>query len=393
VRLPPASASERAAMVELQVDKFSPFPIETLAVSHEVLRSDAEGQDVLIGAVRREVADGLRTALGQAGLKTERLDAVILGWWRLLCDARGGKPPPPAEVALILSGPAVEVLVLVNGVPAALRAASVSPSAPEAELAAELEAEVEQSQIALEIERGLTEGVAVTVWHPGRGKPAEVLSRLRASFPAAGVSACSLDDLPPVAVGLARRAAGADEGRLIDLSPPAWGQAASSRTFRRNLVLAFGILAGAWVLTVAGIETAAALRGAGLQDLKAEAGRWKKEADDVRDIRDRAAAIRRYTNQTHSALECLREVSALKPRRGVDFSLFSYRKDEGSVSLKCAADTVELVYEFKSRLDRSPLFVSAELQGPRLDANTRRQLFDLTLGIPGAPKRKEGRGP
>ena len=61
--LPSGSPEELAGMVELQVDKFSPFPIEESSLSHEVLLERDGRCRLLLSAIRTDVINGLADAL------------------------------------------------------------------------------------------------------------------------------------------------------------------------------------------------------------------------------------------------------------------------------------------------------------------------------------------
>jgi Tfp pilus assembly protein PilN len=83
-----------------------------------------------------------------------------------------------------------------------------------------------------------------------------------------------------------------------------------------------------------------------------------------------------------SVLECLREIAALLPA-DVLLTSCTYRQDEG-LKLSGEARQVGGVYDFKNKLDASPLFAQCKLQGPRAERGGR-QVFDMDLQL-----RKEG---
>ena len=77
--LPSIDPEELAGMVELQVDKFSPFPIEQMLYSYEVLQQDEQETRVVIAAVRRELVDETGQVFRKAGVILYRLDVPIDG--------------------------------------------------------------------------------------------------------------------------------------------------------------------------------------------------------------------------------------------------------------------------------------------------------------------------
>lgn len=378
VRLPASDPEELAGMIELQVDKLSPFPIETMAVSHEVLKSDADGQTVLVAAVKKTVADELRDRLTQAGLNPVRLDATALAWWHLLRE--DGKTSATGwEVLLVMARAQTEMIVLHDGVPAAFRPIEVNPGAPVAQTAAALAEEIEYTLMSLELEYGPRGACLLTVWHSGDDEPRDLVAALKSAC-ACEVRAFPLGGLPAVSEGLVRRAQTEPAG--LDLTPAAWRDTASQQQFKRRMVAAFAGVAALWLLLVGGFAGGLAFENYTLKRLEAEKTVIGKEALEVREMRRRVATIQRYTNQTYSALECLRVVSEAKPP-GVDLSSFAYRKGEG-VKISGTATAVGLVYDMKKRLDETDLFrQKTDLEQVRLDPKRNRQVFDLSLPIPG----------
>jgi Tfp pilus assembly PilM family ATPase len=81
VRLPTLDAAEIRDMAALQVDKFSPFPIEQMAVSQEVLHQQDGASRVLVAAVQQEHVQKLGNVL--------RARACIRARWMWRCWAGG----------------------------------------------------------------------------------------------------------------------------------------------------------------------------------------------------------------------------------------------------------------------------------------------------------------
>ena len=80
VELPSVEDEDLAGMVELQADKLSPFPIEQMTVSHEVLSRTESSCTVLIAASPTRYIERLGAAFTDAGIKLERVDAAAMGW-------------------------------------------------------------------------------------------------------------------------------------------------------------------------------------------------------------------------------------------------------------------------------------------------------------------------
>jgi len=376
VDLPTTDAAELAGMVELQVDGLSPFPVENMAVSHEVLARGEEGSTVLIAAARLDAIETLGEQARQAGLQCARVDVDILGWWRLLADAEA-LPPSGRHVAVLVPGGVPAIIVAEDGIPILFRSFGECRDLEQHELLDEIAREVGYTTMSLELERGSTDQSSLTVLHAAE-EPAALVERLRAEC-VCEVSARSLDEIGCASEGVARRAAA--RGAWLDLTPPSWRELESTRLYRRRLSVTVSAVAGIWLLAALGFAGAFLFQARRLAWLQAEQERWRGPAMEVRATRRRVAMIRRYMDRSHSALECLREISAHQPP-GVDLTTFHYRKGEG-IEIGGLAGDVGKVYTFKKNLDGSALFPEAKLEGPRTMRKTGKQGFDIDLKLPG----------
>jgi len=373
VSLPSAVDDELGGMVQLQVDKFSPFPVESLVISYEVLETKEDASLVLIACVKKDDIDSLEETLGKAGIFPARADAVILGRLRLLQDA-GEISPEGRQLVLFADEVSAEMMVLEKGVPTVFRSLGSREGVTEAEFTGELAREVGQTLISLELEHGSSE-CGVVVWQQGgcSGTLADELARACSCK----VETRSADDLPPVSEGLARRMA--PGARRLDLTPPDWRSAAQARDLKHKMLMAVGCLGGIWLLGAAVLWGGLAWQRARLAALEATQQEWTRPAMAVRAMRRRVSIIKPYTYKAYSALECLREISALQPP-GVDLVSFSYRQGEG-VKVSAEAGDSKQMYEFKKELDKSELFTGVGLGSHSLMKKKWR--FDLDLALPG----------
>jgi hypothetical protein len=183
--------------------------------------------------------------------------------------------------------------------------------------------------------------------------------------------------LAPVTEGLARRAA---SGRGVDLTPNAWRATEASQAFKRRVVHAVVTGVFLWLLMVGAGAGVYLMEQRSLEMLQGQQREWNRQAMEVRDMRRRVVTIQRYTNQMHSALECLREVSASQTP-GVELSSFSFRKGD-AIRVAGTAPAVNRIYDFKRRLDESDLFEKTDLENVRNDPRKLVELFDLTIDLP-----------
>ena len=80
--LPSTDAAELRGMAELQTDKFSPFPVETMAAGAEVLEAAGTSSLVAMAVVRREDVEAIGHAFQGGGLRRT--------WWTWKPSAGGG---------------------------------------------------------------------------------------------------------------------------------------------------------------------------------------------------------------------------------------------------------------------------------------------------------------
>jgi hypothetical protein len=375
VALPTLVESEIKGMVDLQVDKFSPFPLDSLVVSYEVLSRTSESSLVLIAAAQLSVADALEKRLREAGADVARVDVAVLGWCRLLKDA-GEVPEKGRHLALLMDGSTPEIIVFEDGVPRIFRSLSGMDPAGGAAAAMEIAAEINFSLMSLEIEQVAEAECTLALWHAGPSPDALAMHLVNTT--PYKVAVRPLGDLPPLPEGIARRAVQHEGG--VDLTPPAWRETEKARGFKRRMWRIAAAVAALWVVTIAGFTGGLYVQKFRLQRLQAKLGALEKPAAEVREMQRRVRMVERYLSRQDSALEVMRELSALQPP-GVNLSAFSYRKDEG-VKISGEADAVTIIYDFKTALDASKQFRGVAIQGPRADRSGK-QLFDMDIKLAG----------
>ncbi len=380
VALPHASAEELRGMVELQMDKISPFPVEDMVFSHEVLERGAELSRVLVVAARLNGLEDVGRLLKGAGVQAERLDAAMMGWWPLLHEIEA-VPASGRHVHLMVHEGGSDMLVTLNGHPIAMRRLpEIGADADAQTWARDMVWEINHSLMALELEHGGEADDSMTVWHGGgqARAGATALHDLCENKP----EQRSLEELPPLSEGLARRALRGDAG-LLDLTPQRWRSDERRQRFRKRMKQAAAALAALWVAGMGLVFGGAMVQSRWVETLRLRQAEWAEPADQVRDMRERVRMIRRFAVTDHSAIECLREVARLLPD-GVELTSFTYRKGEG-IQIAGQAGTIDQVYEYQTRMDGSELFVRVSLSGPRLDTRRGQQVFDMDIDLPEDP--------
>jgi hypothetical protein len=184
-------------MAELQTDKFSPFPVETMAIGAEVLDASETSSLVAMAAVRREKVDEVGRPFQEAGAPPDVVDVAALGWWWGLKHA-GHVPSHGSQLFLRTADAGLEMAVARDGMPLLFR---LLPKPPPDELPgaldewiAECTEEMSYSLTSLETEWGDAGLLTMHVFAPGSqagwAEPLHKALRLDALFIArAGVPA------------------------------------------------------------------------------------------------------------------------------------------------------------------------------------------------------------
>lgn len=377
--LPSGNPDELAGMAELQVDKFSPFPIDESAISYELL-SEQEGRcRVLLSAIRTDTMNLLGEALREVGIQPKWVDINLLGWWQLLKDA-GKVHPNGSQVFIILEDSACDVIVSTGGIPVALRSLSEMDELPAAEADEEIAREILYTLSALDLEKAGSALTEISIWH--RGDPPEGLARLLADQLPASVHHAGLETLPSLATGLLRRAEHRGQGK-IDLAPIAWMEAETARLTKKRMLVSTALVAGVWLAGMLALFGGIQYQKQSLASMETELSDLKGPAEKVRAIRDRTQDLVKYMDRSRSALECLREISDRLPP-GIELRQFNYHKNK-SLEMTGEADSYSLVADFKKDLERCELFTATEL--PRTQ-HTRdgKESFKIICTLPGGEK-------
>jgi len=373
MEFPVVDDDELEGMIELQVDKFSPFPIDQMVVSHEILARDENGLRVLVAAAREKAVDDAAAELLKQGVKIQRVDAALLGCWKNIVDA-GELAESGRETLVFISGGSVEVLTHENGIPKALSCLGKVPDLNDAEEAEDIAQEVAHLLLGMEVEHGRSSQQRITLWSDG-GQ--HVFAGALANACKVEIEEKSLGILPSVITGVVLR--NLQGSGLLDLTPSSWTSAAAAKQVKRRLIASALGLFALWVLLVGGGFGWFYFEKIRLGNLEEVDAKWSAPANEVRQLRLQVSMIEKYTDHTYSALECLREISGMLPD-GVDLMSFNYRKGV-SMDIDGEADSPQLVNRFNEALNGSKLFSEVK-PGPRTLTKKSRQRFSFDIKFP-----------
>ncbi|MGI5869898.1 MAG: PilN domain-containing protein [Kiritimatiellia bacterium] len=371
IHLPSADLDEIRAMARNQVEKDSPFPIEEMVASFEILEQTQDAALVLCAAAPLRAVETARIATGADPARIERVDAAALGLLRSLADSFEAAPSPGARDILLLDeGGAITLMIVDSGRPMLIRAAGEAQTASKTDLT---------RLVRIALIQTASEHGALPL---GRLVVATGEDALRAAATAAAtavscpVVSLSKPRLPSPARGVALRTL---EDRRLDLFPDDWRERLAERKFRKTFRTGVIAAAAVWALFAGYLFGWPLLLDQRIKALDAEVQRLAPDEEKVNDIRTRIRIIGRYSDRTFSPMEALLEVSNAMPP-GIELAAFRYNGARRQVTIEGRAGMSTIVYDFMDNLKRSAIFASNKLvSGPTLNRNLGVNVFELSI--------------
>ncbi len=384
--LPSTDAEELRGMAELQTDKYSPFPVESMAMAAETIETTETSALVVMAAVQRDAVDELGRGFQEAAAPIDVVDVEALGWWWTLKQS-GQVPARGSQLFVRAADSAMEMILARDGEPLLFRSLPPLPDAGDAgaldDWVAECAEETGYSLTSVETEWGSAATPSLHVYHePDR--PADWAGAFQAALGAETLFTHSLADLPTASEGVARRLAGPADPLAMDLAPDQWREADAARIARRKLLRSATVFLVAWLLGIGVFVSLLNVQRGRLFGLRAEVEAIEGPALQIRRLRAKVREFALYADRTHSALESLRVVSETLPV-GMDLTSFVYRKGS-TLSLRGEADAPDKVYAFIQSLERTGLFPEVKSEGvsTRNTPQGPRSQFGATIRLPGA---------
>jgi hypothetical protein len=384
VELPTVDGDELEGMIQLQVDKFSPFASDAVVVSHEVLSQTDSTSSVLIAVAEEKTIAAVGVVMTAARIFPQRVDIETLSWLRLLKDAKK-LTGQGSELVVLQDVSDSEIIILQEGLPVAFASLGETGDMSDDDICAE----IEFTLTTLEVEHGINEVQSLSLWHWG-AKPRELSSALQERL-GLKVKCEAFEALPSLSEGLARRYFDVKPGG-VDLSLPQWHAAESGFRTRKRLIAASIAALGIWLLAILGLVGAIQYSKQQLAKLTAKEKEIEEPARRAREVRAMLRMLQLTEDRTGrpcSAIECLNKVAEVVPHapsgqmKGIDeIRLFHYDiAKRNRVEIRGEASDPNYVYDFEKALNNSEVFTDVELRGPR-QIKEGRHSFTLLLGLP-----------
>jgi hypothetical protein len=383
--LPSTDPEELRGMGELQADKFSPFPVETMALGSEVLDASETSSLMAMAVVRREEVEAAGTPFQEAGAPPDVVDVEVLGWWWGLKHC-GHVPAHGSQIFLRAEAAGLHMVVARDGMPLLFRALTPLPSAEveaaRSEWVAECTEEMTYSLTALETEWGGGGSLTLHVFAAAE-LPVDWVATLQQALGLEEGFTHALEKLPTASEGIARRLAAPARPLALDLAPEEWRTADAERRTRRRLLRAATVFLAVWLLGIGAFWTLLNLQRGRLTRLQVQVEAIEPPAREIRRLRGKVLEFAQYADRTHSALESLRVVSGALPA-GMDLTSFVYRKGS-TLALRGEAESPDRVYGFIQALERLEVFPEVKSEGvsTRNTPQGSRSQFGITIRLPG----------
>ncbi len=378
LELPSTNPEELKGMVELQMDQISPFPVEQLTVSYEVLQQTETHSRVLAVAAQRKTVDTLGDLFKAQNIYIRSLDAEVLAWWSLLIAH--GQVLCEGRVVLILEEHTEFSMIVVDeGVPVCFRSLELFHNFTDEEVMCEIGEEVSYTLLSLEAEYGRREITGVLFWSESAIPPR--LCDLMREKCGAEVVLHDLRSIPPVSEGLALRTM---ERRLhhAELVPREWIDLQRKKRLMKVATVASIAVLSVWLAFVAVAGAIFTFQKAAYTRVVREAAKYEGPARAAQAAREEMISLEKYADRSRSALECLREISTAMPD-GVEINSFTYKKGE-AVNLRGSSDRAEAIYDFFQKLSAAEIFEGVKDQpvSTHTVKDKRVSTFSITAELP-----------
>lgn len=350
-------------MVQLEAEACSPFEEGTYACSWELLGQTAEEAHyltVIASEERLEQAPWYPTLKARHQLGRCRIDVSVLAWVNVLLE----KEPSLAEGGQFVCLKTQEetlFLILEDGILKSLHAMNASEE--EKEDVTLLLCELNRTLAMMHV-KGVKDVSTVTIFAP---TPADALAQ-KALFKELGIFETVRDVLLPEEMatewlkrGLSKRAS--SKARM-NVTPPAWREAAKALNRKLMYIIGGFFLAIAWGLCAFYLYIAPKKAEAELEAVRAEHKSLEAAYQNYLQIRQQNEMLARFQISTSSILEVMLLVCEAKPA-GVTFTSLDYQQSKSVKIVANAKETSEL-YDFEKALSEC---FSKESLGKRFDVD------------------------
>ncbi|MBN2702743.1 MAG: hypothetical protein JXR23_00890 [Pontiellaceae bacterium] len=352
IEVPSSDRDEIASMVGFQIDKIAPYPMDQMAISHEILQETENGARILMAAAKRTCIDAIGETFKKRDIHIHSIDARVLGWLQLL--KKGGHiVETGSQILVVRDGIDFALAVLLDGIPLSIH--SLDNAVNNENLCEALAEEIKYTLVALDAEHDLPSPESIDFWSMDE-LPASTTACLKERV-GLKPNVHSLTELPPLSEGIAERSR--DKANRIELIPSEWIEHEKNKQLKKQIITASSVIVGVWLCALAILLTLFKIRDNEYSALKAKEQKYFKGASLARQDKLKLEKLKMKMDKKNSALEGLREIVMLWPGEGEisDLTRFNYEKKKGEVQVRGSTNSGS-VDTFFNNLTRSELFVN-----------------------------------
>lgn len=369
--LPTTDPDEITGMVELQMDQVSPFPIDQLTLSYELLEENEGHSRVLAVAAQRKSVDELGELFKEQHVYIRSLDATILAWWSLLV-AHQDVPHEGRTILILEEHTEFSMIIVDHGVPICFRSLELFHHFTEETVQREIAEEIHYTLLSLESKHGHCEECSVQFWSKSE-IPEPLIARLSEQY-SGNVSQHDLGAIPSLSEGLALRSA-EREAHHVELVPREWVELQHRKRFLRVATIALITILSIWLTVISITGTLFAFQKASYNRLRKKAETYSGPAREAQAARREMVSLEKYADRSRAALECLRVITETLPDT-MEITSFSYTKRK-AVRLSGTGGGSDIIYDYFQQLGALEIFDG--VQNSKVSENTR---FSITANLP-----------
>ena len=168
----------------------------------------------------------------------------------------------------------------------------------------------------------------------------------------------------------------------VELVPREWIELQRRKRLTKVATVTSIAVLSVWLAVIAITGTVFTIQQAAYNRVSKEAEKYAGPARAAQAAHEEMLSLEKYADRSHSALECLREVTIALPD-GVEINSFTYKKGE-AVSLRGSSSRAEPIYDFFQKLGAAGIFEGVKDQpvSTQTVKDRRVSTFSITAELP-----------